>query len=75
MEDLKVVKEIVNFAITVVLLLLICLVIYKFGKSIDTKVELNIKERALLDLKIEVEKKNSKLLDKHLEASGILKEQ
>ncbi len=73
MEDFKTLKELVNFAITVVLLLLVCLVIYKFGKSIDTKVELNIKEREILDLKIENEKKNSKLLDKTLEVNGINK--
>ena len=73
MEDFKTLKELVNFAITVVLLLLVCLVIYKFGKSIDTKVELNIKEREILDLKIENEKKNSKLLDKTLEVNGISK--
>jgi len=74
MEDFKTLKELVNFAITVILLLLICLVIYKFGKSIDTKVELNIKERQILDLKIENEKKNSKLLDKTLEVNGISNE-
>lgn len=73
MEDFKTLKELVNFAITVVLLLLVCLAIYKFGKSIDTKVELNIKEREILDLKIENEKKNSKLLDKTLEVNGISK--
>jgi cell division protein FtsL len=73
MEDFKTLKEIVNFAITVILLLLICLVIYKFGKSIDGKIELNIKESKILDLKIENEKKNAKILDKTLEVNGIEK--
>lgn len=75
MEDFKIVKEIVNFGITAVLLLLICLLIYKLGKSIDTKADLNGKQRQLVDLKIEVEKKNSKLLDKHLEVNGIEKDE
>lgn len=75
MEDFKIVKEIVNFGITVVLLLLICLLIYKLGKSIDTKAELNDKESHLVDLKIEVEKKNSRLLDKHLEINEIEKDE
>lgn len=63
MEDYKTMKDIVNFGITIVLLLLICLLVYKFGKSVDAKRELYFKESELTDLKIKNEKKNSRLYD------------
>lgn len=74
MEDFKTLKEIVNFGITIVLLLLICLLIYKFGKSVDARRELYFKESELTDLKIENEKMNSKILNKTLEVNGIEKD-
>lgn len=63
MEDYKTMKDIVNFGITIVFLLLICLLVYKFGKSVDAKRELYFKESELTDLKIKNEKKNSRLYD------------
>ena len=73
MEDYKTMKDIVNFGITIVLLLLICLLVYKFGKSVDARRELYFKESKLTDLKIENEKMNSKILNKTLEVNGIEK--
>lgn len=73
MEDYKTMKDIVNFGITIVLLLLICLLVYKFGKSVDARRELYFKESELTDLKIENEKMNSKILNKTLEVNGIEK--
>lgn len=75
MEDFKTLKEIVNFGITIVLLLLICLLIYKFGKSVDMKTELHIKEKELIDLKIQNQKINTKILNKTLEVNGIEKDE
>jgi len=74
MEDYKTMKDIVNFALAVVLLLVIILVVYKFGKSLDAKRELYFKQSELTDLKIENEKKHSKILDRTLEVNGIEKD-
>ena len=74
MEDYKTMKDIVDFALAVVLLLVIILVVYKFGKSLDAKRELYFKESELTDLKIENEKMNSKILNKTLEVNGIEKD-
>ena len=74
MEDYKTMKDIVDFALAVVLLLVIILVGYKFGKSLDAKRELYFKESELTDLKIENEKMNSKILNKTLEVNGIEKD-
>lgn len=71
MEDYKTMKDIVNFALAVVLLLVIILVVYKFGKNLDARRELYFKESELTDLKIENEKMNSKILNKTLEVNGI----
>ena len=77
MEDFKDLIEIVNFVFVVILLLLFCLLIYKFSKQVDSKIELNKKEDAYIelnkkedaymDLKIQNEKKYSVILDKKLE--------
>ncbi|MCG3683689.1 MULTISPECIES: hypothetical protein [Arcobacteraceae] len=67
MEDFKDLREIVNFVFVVILLLLFCLLIYKFSKQVDSKIELNKKEDAYMDLKIQNEKKYSVILDKKLE--------
>jgi len=64
MEDFKDLREIVNFVFVVILLLLFCLLIYKFSKQVDSKIELNKKEDAYMDLKIQNEKKYSVILDK-----------
>ncbi|MDY0194270.1 MAG: hypothetical protein RBR93_12215 [Aliarcobacter butzleri] len=71
MEDFKDLREIVNFVFVVILLLLLCLLIYKFSKQVDSKIELNKKENAYMDLKILNEKKHSKILDKTIELNKI----
>ncbi len=74
MEDFKIVKELVNFGITIIFMILICLVVYKFSKSLDSKLELSLKESEFTDLKILNEKKHSKILDKTLELNSIKKD-
>ena len=74
MEDFKIVKELVNFGITIIFMILICLVVYKFSKSLDSKLELSLKESEFTDLKILNEKKHSKILDNTLELNSIKKD-
>lgn len=67
MEDLKTIKEITYFVLTVMLVIGIILVTFRWKDSLEKRSELYKKESELIDLKKENQKKESRLYDLAIE--------
>lgn len=70
MEDLKMIKEIVNFILTMILIVGIILLVFKWKENIEKRSKLYIKESELVDLKKINQEKESEMYDLAFKKGG-----